>query len=70
MMDNLHTEFLDLEKAFDTVNHDILLSLIFIYIAIKTSETFHFAVDTCLLNIKESVNKINKVVNKDLQFLI
>ena len=118
--------FIDLEKAFDTVSHDIplenlnhygirstandwfrsylsyrtkfvsingfnsdyktvkyvipqgsvlgpLLFLIFINdlnIAIKISETFHFADDTCLLNIKYSIKKINKVVNKDLTFLI
>ena len=31
--------------------------------------TFHFANDTCLLNIKDSVKKINKVVNEDLMFL-
>ena len=118
--------FIDLEKTFDNVNHDILLEklshygvrgivndwfmsclsdrtqfvsingfnsdyktvkygvpqgsvlgpllfLIFINdlnIAIKNSETFHFADDTCLLNIKDSIKKINKVVNKDLKFLI
>ena len=39
-------------------------------IAIKNSETFHFADDTCLLNIKDSIKKINKVVNKDSKFLI
>ena len=50
-----------------------LLFLIFINdlnIGIKNSETFHFADDTCLLNIKDSIKKINKVVNKDLKFLI
>ena len=50
-----------------------LLFLIFINdlnIAIKNSETFHFADDTCLLNIKDSIKKINKVVNKDLKFLV
>ena len=118
--------FIDLEKAFDTVSHDILLEklnhysvrgiandwfrsylsdrsqfvsingfnsdyktvkygvpqgsvlrpLLFLTfindlnIAIKNSETFHFADDTCLLNIKDSIKKINKVVNKDLNFLI
>ena len=36
----------------------------------KNSETFHFANDTCLLNIKDSFKKINKVVSKDLKFLI
>ena len=46
-----------------------LLSLIFINdlnIALKHSETFHFADDTCLLNIKDSFKQTNKVVNKDL----
>ena len=118
--------FIDLEKTFDNVNHDILLEklshygvrgivndwfmsclsdrtqfvsingfnsdyktvkygvpqasvlgplLFFIFfndlnIAIKKSETFHFADVTCLLNIKYSFKKINKVVNKDLNFLI
>ena len=118
--------FLDLEKALDTLSHDILLItlnhygiksiendwfrsylsgrtqfvsingfnsdykavkygvphgsvvgpllfLIFINdlnIAIKNSETFHFADDTCLLNIKDSVKKINKIDNNDLKFLI
>ena len=33
-------------------------------------ESFYFADDTCLLNIKDSIKKINKVVNKDLKFLI
>ena len=48
-----------------------MLFLIFINdlnIAIKHSETFHFADDTCLLNIEDSVKHINKVVNKDLKF--
>ena len=50
-----------------------LLFLIFINdlnISIKNSETFHFADDTCLLNIKDLIKKINKVVYKDLKFLI
>ena len=49
-----------------------LLFLIFINdlnSAIKNSDTFHFADDTCLLNIKDSIKKINKV-SKDLKFLI
>ena len=51
----------------------LLLFLIFINdlnIAIKHSEIFHFADDACLLNIKDSVKQINKVVNKDLKFLV
>ena len=50
-----------------------LLFIIFINdlnTAIKHSETFHFADDTCLLNIKDSVKQINKVFNKDLKFLV
>ena len=118
--------FIDHEKAFDTVGHDILLEkldhygirgisndwfrtylsdrsqlvsinglnseyktiqygvpqssvlgpllfLIFcndLNIAIKHSETFHFADDICLLNIKDSIMQIKKVVNKDLKFLV
>ena len=118
--------FRDLEKAFDTVRHDILLKKLdhcgirgisndwfrtclsdqsqFVFIndfnsdyktikysapqgsvlgpllflifindlnkAIKNSETFHFADDTCLLNIKDSVKQINKVVKKDFKFLV
>ena len=125
MMDNL-VGFIDPEKPFDTLSHDMLLEklnhfgvrgianhwfrsylshrtqfvsingfnsdyktvkygvpqgsvlgllhfLIFINdlnIAIKNSETFHFADDTYLLNIKDSIKKINKVVSKDLKFLI
>ena len=50
-----------------------LLFLIFINdlnTAIKHSETFQFADDTCLLNIKKSVKQINKVASKDLKFLV
>ena len=50
-----------------------LLFLIFINdlnTAVKHSETFHFADDNCLLNTKDAVKQINKVVNKDLKFLI
>ena len=118
--------FIDLEKAFDTVSHDILhekldhygirgisndsfrsylsnrsqfvsingfrsdyktikygvpegsvqgplFFLIFINdlnIAIKHSQTFHFADYDCLLNIKDSVEQIKKVINEDLKFLV
>ena len=37
--------------------------------AIKNSKTSHFADDTCLLNLKQSVKEINKSVNKDLKNL-
>ena len=36
----------------------------------KHSDAFHFADDTCLLNINDSVKQINKVVHKDLKFLV
>ena len=36
----------------------------------KHSETFHFGDDIYLLNIKDSVKQINKVINKDLKFLV
>ena len=66
---------------YKTVEHGVpqgsvlgpLLFLIFIKglnIAIRHSETFHFADDTCLLNIKDSVKQINKAVNKELKFLV
>ena len=61
----------EIYKIISSLNRS-LLSLIFINdlnIAIKNSETFHFTDDTCLLNIKDSIKKINKVVNKDLKFL-
>ena len=50
-----------------------LLFLIFINdlnVAIKNSEIFQFADNTCLLNIKDSIKKTNKVVSKDCKFLI
>ena len=50
-----------------------LIFLIFINdinTVIKHSATFHFADNTCLLNIKDSVKQINNVVNKDLKFLV
>ena len=37
--------------------------------AIKNS-TFHFADETCLLNVKQSIKGINKSVNKDLKHLL
>ena len=39
-------------------------------IAIKNLETFHFADDTCLLDVKDSIKKINEAVIKDLKFQI
>ena len=50
-----------------------LLFLIFINdlnYAIKNSTTFHFADDTCLFNVKQSIKEINKSVNKDLKSLL
>ena len=117
--------FVDLQKAFDTVDHNILLHklshygirdiancwfssylsnrkqfvtingfdsviqsfqygvpqgsvlgplLFLIYIndlhnAIKFSQSFHFADDTCLLNIQNTISKINRSLNKDLKEL-
>ena len=50
-----------------------LLFLIFINelnFAFKNSTTFHFANDTCLLNVKQSIKEINKFLNKDLKILL
>ena len=66
---------------FKTINYSVpqsfvlgpllfLMSINDLKTAIKHCETFHFADDTCLLNIKDSVKQINKVVNKDLKFLV
>lgn len=49
-----------------------LLFLIFIKdlnFAISNSSTFHFAGDTCLLNVKITITEINKCVNRDLIYL-
>ena len=37
--------------------------------AIKFSQSFHFADDTCLLNIQNTISKINRSLNKDLKEL-
>ena len=49
-----------------------LLFLIYIndlHNAIKFSQSFHFADDTCLLNIQNTISKINRSLNKDLKEL-
>ena len=48
--------------------------LLLIYIndlhnAIKFSQSFHFSDDTCLLNIQNTISKINRSLNKDLKEL-
>ena len=48
--------------------------LILIYIndlhnAIKSSQSFHFPDDTCLLNIQNTISKIKRSLNKDLKEL-
>ena len=60
-------------QSYGAQKSPVFIGLIFINdlnIAIKHSETFHFADDTCLLNIKDSDKQINKVVNNDLKFLV
>ena len=37
--------------------------------AIKFSQSFHFSDDTCLLNIQNTISKINRSLNKDLKEL-
>ena len=37
--------------------------------AIKFSEPFHFADNTCFLNIETTISKINRILNKDLKEL-
>ena len=49
-----------------------LLFLIYIndfHYAIKFSQSFYFVDDTCLLNIKNTISKINRSLNKDLKEL-
>ena len=69
------------DSNYKTIKYDVpqgsvlgpLLFLIFVNdhnTAIKHSETFHFAGNTSLLNIKDSVKQTNKVVSKDLKFLV
>ena len=41
-----------------------------IHNAIKFSQSFHFADDTCLLNIQNTISKINISLNKDLKKLL
>ena len=36
----------------------------------KNSGVFQFADNTCLLDMKEPIKQVNKVVNKDLKFLV
>ena len=60
-------------QSYGAQKSPVFIGLIFINdlnIAIKHSESFHFADDACLLNIKDSVKQINKVVNNDLNFLV
>ena len=38
--------------------------------AIKFSQSFHFADDTCILSIQNKISKINDSLNKDLNELI
>ena len=50
----------------------VLLFLIYIndvHNAIQFSKSFHFADDTCLLNIQNIIYKINRVLNKNLKEL-
>ena len=47
-----------------------LLFLIYtndVHYAIKFSQPFHFADDTCLLNMQNTISKINRSLNKDLE---
>ena len=39
------------------------------YYATKASCPFHFADDTCLLNIQSSIKQINRTLSKDLKQL-
>ena len=48
----------------------ILICINDLHNAIKFSQSFHFADDTFLLNIKNTFSKINRCLNKDLKELL
>ena len=47
----------------------ILISFNDLHNAIKSSQSFHFPDDTCLLNIQNTISKIKRSLNKDLKEL-
>ena len=46
-----------------------LIYINYLHNTIKFSQSFHFADDTCLLNIQNTISKIHKILNKDLKEL-
>ena len=49
--------------------HLFLIYINDLHNSIKFSQSFHFADDICLLNIQNTISKINKSLNKDLKEL-
>ena len=63
------SSYLSNKKPFVTIHGFDSIYINDLHNATKFSQSFHFADDTCLLNIQDTISKINKSLNKDLKEL-